>query len=230
MNSASWSRLENAARRFGSVSLLLLPAALIIYLLPELTTWLQFDRQTIAAGQWWRIASCHWTHWSWDHLFWDALAFGLLGIMCEAKSRRRFLECLLGSVLLIPLAVWIFLPDMQTYRGLSGLDSALFVLLALEVLVESYSASQWRWVAVASACLLAFVAKISFELASDMAVFVDCSNGMIPVPLAHIAGAFVGAAVILRERGRALLCAARQKRAVSSHWAMPAQQGKGPQS
>ena len=43
--------------------------------------------------------------------------------------------------------------------------------------------------------VLAFAAKLVFELTTGSAVFVDGSDGFTPVPLAHAAGALIGAAV-----------------------------------
>jgi hypothetical protein len=48
---------------------------------------------------------------------------------------------------------------------------------------------------LAIGCLVAFVAKIVFELLTGSAFFVHDASGMVPVPLAHVMGATVGALV-----------------------------------
>jgi hypothetical protein len=44
---------------------------------------LQFDRTSLAAGEVWRLATEHVTHWNAEHLQWDLLMFIVLGGACE---------------------------------------------------------------------------------------------------------------------------------------------------
>ena len=181
------------ARRIPCASLLLSTAAAVIFLLPSLAARLEYDRTAIAAGEIWRLFSGHWAHYSFDHFFWDALAFGFLGIACECRSRRRFLVCVIASAFAVSLSVWFCLPGMRDYRGLSGVDSALFALLVVELCREGILSGKREQVAVAAACLAAFLLKISFELMTGNNVFVkSLESGAAGVPLAHIVGATVG--------------------------------------
>ncbi|MDZ7618556.1 MAG: rhombosortase, partial [Patescibacteria group bacterium] len=115
---AAWRARGGA---LGAASLVVL-AAVCSHLSPVAGEWLQFDRTAIAAGQLWRLATCHLTHWSVDHLFWDVATFACLAAICQSESRRATWICLAASAMAIPAAVWLFMPDMPTYRGLSGLD------------------------------------------------------------------------------------------------------------
>jgi len=127
-------------------------------------------------GDAWRIVTCHFTHFTHEQLAWDVLAFLVLGIACERRSRTAFHATLLASAIVIPLAVLAFDPRIETYRGLSGLDSALFALLVVSTRNRFLGA--------------AFAAKIAFELATGGAVFV---GDITVVPVAHVAGAITGA-------------------------------------
>jgi rhomboid family GlyGly-CTERM serine protease len=180
-----------AARRPGCVSLLLSAAAVLIWISPSATSALQYDRSALAAGELWRIVSCHLTHFSLEHLFWDVLMFAVIGTLCERRSSRRFLACLAGAAVVIPAAVWLLQPGLEIYRGLSGLDSALFVLLGVQFLREQAAARHRTGVAAAVLLLLAFGAKITFESVTGAAVFV-ADDAMVPVPLAHVAGGSIG--------------------------------------
>ena len=181
------------ARRIPCASLLLSTAAALIFLLPSLAAPLQYERAAIAAGEIWRLFSGHWAHYSLDHFFWDVLAFCFLGIACECRSRRRFLVCVIASAFAISSALWLCLPGMRAYRGLSGVDSALFALLFVEVWKEAVRSRRMAQVAVAVACLAGFLFKISFELLTGSNLFVEnLESGMVGVPLAHITGATVG--------------------------------------
>jgi len=155
---------------------------------------LQLDRTLVAAGEWWRIVTCHFTHWSPDHFAWDFMMFALLGGACEVTSRRRTLITLGISAVVIPLAVLLWQPQLQTYRGLSGLDSALFGLLAVDLLWEKLAESDRRSIAAIGLLIVAFIAKTGFETITGSAVFADSARGgFVPVPLAHLIGFLVGA-------------------------------------
>jgi rhomboid family GlyGly-CTERM serine protease len=162
--------------------------------MPHAASRLEYERTAIAAGQWWRILTCHWAHFSADHLMWDVGAFALLAALCERRNRAALIRCVVVSAILIPAAVWVFLPQLQSYRGLSGIDSALFVLLAVDLLRGHARKSGQRGVATGvGAVLVLFVGKIAVELVSGQTVFVDSgAAGMVPVPLAHLAGAGAG--------------------------------------
>ena len=125
----------------------------------------------------WRIVTCHFTHFTFEQLAWDALVLLALGIACE--KRAGFRATLLASAIVVPLAVLAFAPDVSTYRGLSGIDSALFALLLM---------SEWRrsW-----PIAVAFVAKIVIEMTTGSTLFVS-GAAFAPVPIAHVAGAVCG--------------------------------------
>jgi rhomboid family GlyGly-CTERM serine protease len=183
------------ARRTPCASLFLSVAAVIL-LLPALVAPLQYDRAAIADGEIWRLLSGHWVHSSFDHFFWDVLAFGCLGAACELRGRRQFLVCVVVSAIAISLTIWLALPEMSVYRGLSGIDSALFGLLFVELLRDGIRARKPDQVAFAVVCFLAFALKISYELIAGRNVFVEAAGfGWVGVPLAHIAGASVGVAM-----------------------------------
>ena len=182
-----------AARRIPCASLLFVLAAVGIYVLPGAARLLEYDRAALARGELWRMVTCHWTHFSLQHLFWDALTLGCLGWACQQRSRRRFLLSVAGAAVAIPLVNWALVPGMSTYRGLSGLDSAAYTLLAVSVLRDNVRARRWGWVAAAGTALIALAAKIICEMATGSAVFVSGGeSGVLPVPLAHEVGAAVG--------------------------------------
>jgi len=177
-------------------------------LLPGVAEWLQYDRPAVAQGGSWRLMTSHFVHWSGEHLFWDVLALGLLGWMCERESPSRFLACVAVSAVLIPLSLSIAEPQMTTYRGLSGIDSALFAMLAVRVSRQAVTDRDWlrfSLIVTVSAC---FAAKITYELMTGGTLFVDSSAGvMTPMPLAHVVGGLVGVGCAVykcRKTGTAL--------------------------
>ena len=182
--------------RAAPLTTLLLACCFAAHGLSALSVALQFDRDAIAGGQLWRVATGHLTHWNGEHFFWDAVIFAPMGWLAESQSRRRYFVCLLGALLAIGAALWFLRPDVQAYRGLSGLDTALFAMLGSRLLVEKLRARQWGWVCGATILLAALAAKLAYECLTGGLLFVDPrAAGFMPIPLAHIAGAAIGIAV-----------------------------------
>jgi rhomboid family GlyGly-CTERM serine protease len=154
---------------------------------------LQYDRTAILHGEVWRVLTGHLVHWSGDQLFWDGLALGFLGWLCEREAVASFLRCFVLSAILISLTLWFAAPWMATYRGLSGIDSALFALVAVRLGREAFLDRRWLQLALVGIVAGGFALKVGYEFASGATLFVDSSaGGMTPVPLAHVAGAMVG--------------------------------------
>lgn len=200
MSAVSWKPDWHTARRWPCASLSLAAAAVLVAYLPAAAAWLQYDRAAIATGEVWRFLTGHWTHLSGDHLFWDVVMFVVLGIPCERQSRRRYAVCLTGAAVLIPVLLWCLLPGLTTYRGLSGIDAALFALLAVGKMRHELEKRCWgRLTALAVVCL-AFAGKVTYELLTSDTLFVDSQAAhMVPVPLAHGIGAAVGVAAGLAK-------------------------------
>ena len=195
------------------VSLLVPIAACLVYFWPNADSWLEYDRAAVAGGQFWRVVTCHLTHFSADHLFWDAVAFAVLSVVCELRWPRAWAACLVLAALTIPPVVLAVQPEIAAYRGLSGLDSALFVLLGIQLCRESLRQGRSLRAGLAAAALTLLIAKIGFEVLSGSTLFVDArAAGFVPVPLAHGVGALAAvAAVVLFWPGVQYRRVARQR-------------------
>jgi rhomboid family GlyGly-CTERM serine protease len=179
---------------------LLAAVAGLAFWLPGASELLAYSRDAIAAGELWRLVTGHWVHWSLDLLIWDLGAFVLLGVLCEVRSPRRFLACTAGAAITIPVVMWLTLPQLEAYGGLSGIDSALFALLATDLLGRDLRGQRGaRWIGLA--LVLSFAAKIGFEALTGSAVFAELPGAIEPVPIAHLAGALLGVGVALLGRG-----------------------------
>lgn len=177
------------------ISLLIAGAAVALYFAGAPASVLGYQRDSL--WQAWRFLTCHCVHWNADHLFWSAGTFLTLGMVCERASRARFLTCMGVAALAIPVMLCLCMPDLRTYGGLSGIDSALFVLVIGTVLRERLAAHDRPLAAAAGLMLIAFLGKTTYEFATGMPVFVRPESNMTPVPLAHAAGAIVGIATSL---------------------------------
>jgi rhomboid family GlyGly-CTERM serine protease len=158
------------------------------------TGFLTYDRAAIADDELWRFVSGHLTHWNFDHLLWDVLAFVAAGAIIEGRSRRALSAALGLSALAISTTLWVWQPELASYRGLSGVDSALFTCAAVLLLDEARQHGNRRFAGAIGLALLGFLAKIGYELATGATLFVDsAAAGFTPLPLVHAVGGATGA-------------------------------------
>jgi rhomboid family GlyGly-CTERM serine protease len=144
---------------------------------------LELSRVGLLDGELWRLATGHLAHWSLAHLAWDAATFAALGALCESRSRRdTVLVLALAAAAVAPL-VLAARPALASYRGLSALDVALFVLLAARIGGR-----------LGAALVFLLLAKLLYEACTGAALFVDSPSGPVAlVPEAHLAGAAAAA-------------------------------------
>ena len=189
------ARIAGAWHPWG-VTLLVVAIALLAAGIPGASSGLQYDRSLIGQGQWWRLVTSHWVHWTPDHLTWDLLAFAALTAAAIRLSRGRALATVALASCLIPVCIWVFNPELVRYRGLSGLASALYVLVVLEVWGRIPRGESRGKGVVAWLLLVGFAAKVVYELVSGNTLFVESmGEGIRAVPLAHGVGGAIGAVV-----------------------------------
>jgi rhomboid family GlyGly-CTERM serine protease len=175
-------------RRFPLFSFAIAAAVVGLQLLPGASEALQFERAAVMAEprRWW---TAHLTHFGWNHLTWDLAVWLVLGCFCERISRARMIAVTLLSGVAITTAVWLWQPQFQTYRGLSGIDFALFGLFVGSLIERRERGT----LIVGLIALVAAGAKCAFELATAATLFAS-GDGYAPVPLAHAVGLVIGAA------------------------------------
>jgi rhomboid family GlyGly-CTERM serine protease len=160
---------------------------------------LAYNRAQILHGEWWRLITGHWVHFSASHLFWDLAILIPAGALLE----RRNPTALRGTILLSPLAISLTLlafdPAMAIYAGISGVAAGVLVALAAHGL-RTEPATRWVWLAV----LALFALKVVIETSRGGQPLNPelTAQGVRSVPLAHIVGAAVGASAALLSRRR----------------------------
>lgn len=203
-------------RRFP-VTITVSLVALLIHFVPALNEFFQLDFDAVAGGQWWRIWTGHLTHFGREHLFWDLLMFVGLAGACERTCPRQMPTAVALMAAGISLAVGLFCADVGTYRGLSGIDTGLFVWFAgmrsLKSLDDRDPFSGLLW-AVPFAGL---IGKLLFELATGQTLFVD-SSGFVPLVESHLAGVVIGILFCLfgRYADFTMMCASFQRGTAAS--------------
>ncbi|MCU0720841.1 MAG: hypothetical protein MUC83_14115, partial [Pirellula sp.] len=81
-------------------------------------------------------------------------------------------------------------------RGLSGIDSGLFSMLAVERILESKRRRDQIGLIVFSLCLFCLIIKIISETLYGGNLFVSDAS-FVPVPVSHLTGALIGAVTCL---------------------------------
>jgi hypothetical protein len=119
--------------------------------------------------------------------------FVVLGTMCERRATTRYAAVLTSAALAIPLICLSAQPTVESYRGLSGLDTALFCLLSTSLLAEHAHSGDRRQAFIFAMLLLALGCKLIFEFYSGSTLFVHQSE-FVPLPIAHLVGGLIGCA------------------------------------
>ncbi len=164
---------------------------LFLFLIPEAEALIEFPAQQNSLLTLYQTAACHLLHWSPEHLFWDLGMFVVIGGLCERMCRTNFVWTLAASAILIPPLVAVFHPELTVYRGLSGIDTALFGLAASTLVIQKLRQRDGLSALIFSGLIVAMIGKIGYELVVGQTLFVD-DGSFLPVPLAHVVGASVG--------------------------------------
>ena len=154
---------------------------------------LQYQRDAIGAGEWWRLLGAHAVHLGPRHALLDALGLVLLWVLyARALAPWRWLVALGAALAAIDAGLWWLSPEIAWYVGISGLLHGAWAagaaaswrterrhaLLSLGLLGAKLAAEQWHGGGVAG-------------------------SGLPVVVAAHLYGALGGLAGALAMRGRA---------------------------
>ena len=192
---SSFDEAPSARRpsRWPLITLIIVGICMMLPRWPTAESILQFDRTSLFRGQIWRLLTCHLTHWSASHQFWSVGAFAVLGLLGELRDRRTFVWGCIAAALACSLSLLLFWPGIQIYRGMSGVDSALFTWLI--VLNLRTRGRQRLSVSTASLVilLLGFLAKVTWEALARHSLFVSGDGtAFVSLPGVHAVGGTVG--------------------------------------
>lgn len=157
---------------------------------------LEFNRIAIAHGELWRLLTGHLVHFNASHAAWDIGAtLGLVAALhCLGERIATLLRPTLVTAIAISAAVWFLCPEIERYRGLSGITCALFGLLLCRIAGRARTRGDWLLLALVAVASTAFVAKLVFELTTAVTIFTSSGDDFVPVPLSHTVGFVTGCA------------------------------------
>jgi rhomboid family GlyGly-CTERM serine protease len=164
---------------------------------------LQFDRELIHQGQWWRLVSGNFVHYGLYHLLMNVSALLLCGFVLLRPISIGVYLLLLGlCASAVGIGLYSYTPQFSYYAGLSGVIHGLIIAgLLLSI----------RITPVANMLVLAAViAKLLHEQSANYAIH----HALLPVPVAvdaHLYGALGGFIATGLMYMRRVLCARWQK-------------------
>ena len=132
------------------------------YLSPQNTSLLAFDREALAAGEWWRLWTAHLTHFQYSQLILNSAMIALMGLMVGHFTKTWHM--LLSLLIAMPIMTGILLivtPHLTTYRGAIGVAAMLAMMGIWFLILESKRFSLGYWLGIL--LLLLFVAKVGLE-------------------------------------------------------------------
>jgi len=86
-----------------------------------------FDREAIAAGEWWRLLTGHWVHSDARHAAWDIAALLMFGFLFEPRLSWSLPTVLLLASLGVDAWLWWGDSALRYYCGLSAILNSLLV-------------------------------------------------------------------------------------------------------
>jgi len=137
MPQAHASGITHKQRLFNNVDFPALQLGLLIITLvliqssPTLTAQLEFSRQAIGHGEYWRLLSGHLGHTNWLHLLLNSLALFGVFLLHAPHYQHLWLRLLFLGMTIGSCLYW-FNPELAYYLGLSGILHGLLAWGCIE--------------------------------------------------------------------------------------------------
>lgn len=148
----------------------------------------------VASGQWWRLVTGHFVHWSAWHVAVNAGGLAIWLLLCPVRwSLPRWSGVLVVEALAVSGGVLWMSPDVMRYAGFSGILHGLFLVALVP---QAFAGDR-----IAGACLLYLVGKVGLEQIVGP-VMSDAEHiGAAIATESHLAGLLGGLALLLAPRG-----------------------------
>ncbi len=169
----------------------------VCFTFPQLNAVFELNFHLVESGQWWRLVTGHFTHWSLEHCAWDLLVFCVLSASLEMYSIKTTATLLLLSAFSIGVGMYLQ-NNYDIYRGLSGIDSALFVYLCLLGIQKASMGERNLERMCLYGALVLFMGKTLIECCGGYTFFVHTMGDHVQTaPFSHILGAICAIVVFI---------------------------------
>ncbi len=148
-------------------------------------------RRALLAPEPWRLLTGHLVHLSLTHALLNCVALMLLGRLFDSRLKpREFWAVLGGAPVLISVAFWALLPELEWYRGLSGALHALYFAGCMVWLGDATGRGRWLPLAALALGTIKVLAEQPWDASFPFREWL----GAPVVPQAHLIGAVIGTA------------------------------------
>ncbi|NWF37830.1 hypothetical protein F3F96_01560 [Mariprofundus sp. NF] len=169
----------------------------LVWFLPEAyQAALVYDSNAAVAGEWWRLWSGHLTHYTLSQLIADSGLVALLGLVLHRViSPYLFAISIIVALPLISLLLLWLVPEMNSYRGASGLAAMLWFMVGLHLIVQAKSGSVPIW--IGPLFILLLIAKVAGEALALFPALSELPAGVVVAWQVHLFGMVIGLMVYL---------------------------------
>jgi rhomboid family GlyGly-CTERM serine protease len=151
-----------------------------------------YQRDALAAGEWWRLLSAHFVHLDAGHAVLNGLGLVLMwALFARDYSPLRWLAIYLTSALAISAGLWFFDPEIEWYVGASG---ALHGVMTAGTLAHLRRRDLDGWILA-----VFIIVKLSYEQFAGSMPFAGAASTVVD---AHLYGAVGGLVLALFLRSR----------------------------
>lgn len=159
---------------------------------PDRVELMEFDRSAILhSGEWWRMWTAHFTHFTRSQLIADAGTVFFLALLIERFTRIVYLGvAFFISMPLITVMILTFVPGMEHFRGASSMMVMLWMVVGLYLIIDAKGFSV-RFV-FGGLLLMVLAAKLAAEFMGLMPPSGDLPRGVLLPWQAHMFGAVTG--------------------------------------
>jgi rhomboid family GlyGly-CTERM serine protease len=153
---------------------------------------LSFDREAIAAGQWWRLLSAHFVHLDPSHAALNSLGLVLMwALFARDYSPWRWAAIYCGSAIAVSVGLWYGNPELRWYVGASG---ALHGVMTAGTIAHLRRRDLDGWILA-----IFIVGKLAYEQLAGALPFAGTAHTIVD---AHLYGALGGVALALLLNSR----------------------------
>jgi rhomboid family GlyGly-CTERM serine protease len=154
---------------------------------------LVYERDAVAAGQWWRLLTGNLVHLGWTHLALNAAAMLIGALLLEGvRTPASWLLAAALCMLAVSLGLYFLSPDVQWSMGISGVLHGLLVVGAVDLCVRR----DWVGPVLLTLCM----AKVTTEQFIGGGSPTESLIGAPVVVDAHLWGALGGLAFAVADR------------------------------